>query len=206
MPHVALSGTSALVVSHAVSGLVRAIAHEVVVVRGLIGAPPPRFRRFTTWARGHPVQCPRLIRQSIQDLSAASIEISEAVCSSTLAEWRQAPTIMTTSEEDGEVPAEEVTSRRSVRTTTPLSRAHLRRLGALADDQHAELTRPQHKGGICPRGPTAGSLSSSLREPRCTTCIPTGRRTPSRVPWGEGPRRSDVLCRHPRPAASDRTL
>src|SRR3954447_9377333 len=53
---------------------------------------------------------------------------------------------MTTAEQDGEVPADEVTSRRSVRTTTPLSRAHLRRLGALADDQHAELTRPPAQG------------------------------------------------------------
>lgn len=45
------------------------------------------------------------------------------------------------------MPVEEVTSRRSSRTTVSLSRAHLRRLGALADDQHAELTRPPAEGG-----------------------------------------------------------
>lgn len=42
---------------------------------------------------------------------------------------------------------EEVTSRRSARTKAPLSRAHLRRLGRLADAQHAELTRPASEGG-----------------------------------------------------------
>ncbi|HZY29697.1 MAG TPA: hypothetical protein VFE49_15715, partial [Jiangellaceae bacterium] len=45
------------------------------------------------------------------------------------------------------MPIEQVNSRRSARTTLPLSRAHLRRLGALADDQHNELTRPPAHGG-----------------------------------------------------------
>jgi hypothetical protein len=140
VPHVALSGTSALVVSHSVSGLVRAIATKFVTVRGLRGAPPQCFRRLTTWWEDTPSNVPRLIGQSVQDLGAASIEIAEAG-PSTLAEWRQARTIMTTSEEDGGVPADEVTSRRSVRTTTQLGRAHLRRLGALADDP-ARRTHP----------------------------------------------------------------
>lgn len=43
--------------------------------------------------------------------------------------------------------ADEVTSRRSARTTVPLRRAHLWRLGALADEQHKALTRPPDQGG-----------------------------------------------------------
>src|SRR3954451_8946260 len=72
--HGALSGTSALVVSRAVSGLVGGSAHDVVMVRGLRGAPPACFRRLTTWWEAAPSNVPRLIGQSVQDLGAASIE------------------------------------------------------------------------------------------------------------------------------------
>jgi hypothetical protein len=40
-----------------------------------------------------------------------------------------------------------VDSSRSTRTTTPLQRSHLWRLGALADEQHKDLTRPPGEGG-----------------------------------------------------------
>jgi len=54
--------------------------------------------------------------------------------------------MMTWRDDDG-VPTEEVTSRRSARTTVPLRRTHLWRLGALADEQHNDLTRPPAQGG-----------------------------------------------------------